>query len=75
MAEIQPLVQITGIAMEHPRELGITVSHYEALCRDCGAIQPPLAIPQSVIQAGLLRDRHLAEHLTALAQEIKEAAR
>lgn len=47
-----------------------------ATCRDCGVL-PPLGGqgPQSLRQASLVRQRHLADHLAALAAEIAQAAR
>lgn len=67
---IAPLVTITGTGAQ---VLGAR-DHYDVECRDCGPL-PALSDGDSLFQAGLVRDRHLAEHLEALAQEFKDAAR
>lgn len=63
--EIKPLIEI---------ECWSTNQHYKVHCRECGEL-PEVSTSQSMVQAGLVRDRHLAEHLEALAEEIREAAR
>lgn len=71
----RPLTELSGT--DYPTLSNITgkqVLHYTVTCRDCGDL-PSVQMPQSIQQAGLVRQRHLAEHLEALAQEIKEAAR
>lgn len=75
-----PLITIkaefqTGIGVDR-------VTHYEVTCRDCGRLEPlPNGFmgegqtPQTAVQAGIVRDRHLADHLMAIALEMKESAR
>lgn len=66
---IEPLIRMEGNTASGLLE-------YEVMCRDCGSLMGPSArYAMPIVQAGLVRDRHLAEHLAALANEIKEAAR
>jgi hypothetical protein len=65
----EPLTEVTGY--EH---VVYQQMHYTVRCRECGDLRP-LSLPQTMIQAGVLRNRHLSEHLIMLATEIQEAAR
>lgn len=73
--DIEPLVKIEGHQKEHPRiDPGVPLTVYDATCRDCGPLHAITDYP-TLAHASLLRKRHLAEHLTALAAEIAEANR
>jgi hypothetical protein len=61
---IQPLVEIVG-----------NLGTYSAWCRDCGLLPPVVDEEQTIVQAALVRNRHLAEHVQALADELAEAVR
>lgn len=64
---IEPLVEVVVLP---------AINDTQAICRDCGVLAPLGGQgPQSLVQAGLVRQRHLAEHLAALAAEIAQAAR
>lgn len=78
---IQDLTEVTGATLpatafpEREDRIG-----YYVTCTTCGdlpSVASPLdpAYPMTIIQAGLLQRRHLAEHLTALADEIQEASK
>lgn len=77
----RPLTEITGTQSIIENGQAMTaypsdesVTHYVVTCRACGSVED-LSTPQTLQQAGVLRDRHLSEHLALLAAEIMEAAR
>ena len=67
---IRPL--ITMFSSDGPKD-------YVAVCRECGDVTMQesggYVDKGTMQQAGLYRQRHLARHLTALSEEITEAAR
>lgn len=73
---IEPLVKIEPVTKIHPMLDGIdnAVMVYEATCKVCGPLNPLNNYP-GMAHANMLRQRHLAEHLTALAAEVADASR
>jgi len=71
MGAIQPLTEVKGTGKWDIGE--INVAHYKVTCRECGVVSDKPGVTAAM--AALYRQRHLAEHLTALAEEIARAAR
>jgi len=72
MAHIEPLTEVLGTSQPGP--IGDrNVTYYTVTCRECGVVSDKPDV--TIVMAALYRQRHLAEHLTALAEEITRAAR
>lgn len=64
---VEPLTEVRGTFTDKG-------THYMVLCKACGEV-PAVAVPATAVQAGLVQRRHLAEHLSAIADEITQACR
>lgn len=76
---IRPLVTVTGRAVPSDEPGVVSRGAWTVVCRECGDVtreESNFTVEQAnTQQANLYRQRHLARHLTALANEVAEAAR
>jgi hypothetical protein len=78
IGSIQPLTEVKG-RYETTDEPGKSRGVYVVICRECGDVtreESGFTVDEAPIQqAGIYRQRHLSRHLSALANEVAEAAR